>query len=214
MPVTGSLSATEVEFGNAVPAAVHCPPPKLSNAEAAEAWSPGPGSSEEWDEEIQNYLRQRDIKEPFEEYKSSFTSFSGVLSPALRQNLEGLFANLFECAKAAGLKVCERDIKEILPKGDSLRGWVVGHWANPAKGLHDQGTLTMRMVHALFQDMEEVAFMDMLIVRLPDEIEEGEPHGQYAMRAVCKEVHCLDEYNKRLFLILHAATVLVQVKLQ
>ena len=134
MNATGSLSATEVEFGNAVPAAVHCPPPKLSNAEAAEAWSPGPGSSEEWDEEIQNYLRQRDIKEPFEEHKSSFTSFSGVLSPALQQNLEGLFRNLSECAKAAGLMVCESGIKEILPKEDFLCGWALGHWANSAKG--------------------------------------------------------------------------------
>lgn len=44
MSATGSLSATEVEFGNAVPAA-HCLPPKLSaRAEAAEAWSPGSGS--------------------------------------------------------------------------------------------------------------------------------------------------------------------------
>lgn len=68
MNATGSLSATEVEFENAVPAAAHCPPPKLSGAEAAKAWSPGPGSSEEWDAEIQNHLRQHDIKEPFEEY--------------------------------------------------------------------------------------------------------------------------------------------------
>ena len=99
VPATGSLSAAEEEFGNAVPVTVaaHCPPPKLSNAEAAKALSLRPGNSEEWDEEIHNHLRQRDIKEPFEEYKSSFTSFSGVLSPALRQNLEGLFTNLFEC---------------------------------------------------------------------------------------------------------------------
>ena len=70
-----------------------------------EPWARQRGSNEEWDEEIQNYLRQCVNPIPFEEYKRSFTSFSGVLSPALRQNLEGLFTNLYECAGAAGLKV-------------------------------------------------------------------------------------------------------------
>ena len=98
------------------------------------------------------------------------------------------------------MNVTHADIHKILPVGDDLQGLVIGHYSNGGGGLRDQDTDTMVLLHAGFDGLEKVAFVDKIIHKM-------DTHHQYGSSKVLEKV-CVDHgvdlvnYSNRLFLLI------------
>ena len=86
---------------------------------------------------------------------------------------------------------------------------MIGHYSNGVGGLRDLDTDTMVLLHAGFNGLEGVAFLDQCLHKMSTSTQ----YGGKLLEAVCKD-HGVDpvDYSNRLFLLTQALSAGMGVK--
>ena len=143
-----------------------------------------------------------------ERFKGILSAFNGRLTLDIRGALMVLIQHWYSCTGT--MKVTQADMHKILPVEDDLQGLVIGHYSNGVGGLRDQDTDTMVLLHAGFDGLEKVAFLDKILHKMSTD----NKHRSYkVLKKVCRD-HGVDpvDYSNRLFLLTHALSVVMSVK--